>query len=120
MLSREKRRIAVGVEHDPPGVEEDYPAARSDDHLDPSTEAARIRAFFVRPVFARQGLGRMMMDECERAARAAGFRRMELMATLTGVPLYEHSGFALLERVDLELPDGVTFPLARMARDLGP
>lgn len=95
-------------------------ADRSDDRLDPATEAARIRAFFVRPEFARRGIGRLMMEECERAARESGVRRMELMATLTGIPLYERSGFRLLERVDLELPDGVAFPLARMARELDP
>ena len=60
----------------------------------------------------------MLMDECERAARADGFRRMELMATLTGIPLYARGGFVARERVELTLPDGVRFPLVRMERDL--
>jgi GNAT superfamily N-acetyltransferase len=94
-------------------------ADRSDDRLDPQTEAARIRAFFVHPDWARKGVGRMLLKECERAAAASGFRRLELMATLTGIAFYEREGFSLLERHDLELPDGVRFPLARMARDLG-
>jgi GNAT superfamily N-acetyltransferase len=96
----------------------DQYADRSDDRLDPKTEAARIRAFFVHPDWARRGLGRLILQECERAARAEGFRRLELMATLPGIPFYKREGFTLLERHDLELPDGVRFPLARMTRDL--
>jgi hypothetical protein len=60
----------------------------------------------------------LLLEQCERAARASGFRRLELMATLTGIPLYEHEGFRIVERQDLELPDGIRFPLARMTRDL--
>ncbi len=97
----------------------DQYADRSDDRLDPKTEAARIRAFFVHPDWARRGLARRLLEECERAARAAGFRRLELMATLTGLPLYERHGFRVLEESVVELPDGVRFPLARMTRDLG-
>ena len=93
---------------------------RSDDRLDPKTEAARIRAFFVHPDWARRGVARLLLRECERAARAGGFRRLELMATLTGLPFYEREGFVVLERQDLELPDAVRFPLARMVRDLSP
>jgi GNAT superfamily N-acetyltransferase len=96
----------------------DQYADRSDDRLDPETDAARIRAFFVHPDHARRGIGRRLLKECERAAREQGFRRMELMATLTGIPLYERSGFRVLEPLDLELPDGVKFPLARMAMEL--
>ena len=91
---------------------------RSDDRLDPGTEAARIRAFFVHPDWARRGLARLLLEECEKAARAGGFRRLELMATLTGVPLYERHGFRVLERSEIDLPDGVRFPLVRMSRDL--
>jgi GNAT superfamily N-acetyltransferase len=92
---------------------------RSDDCLDPRTEAARIRAFFVHPNAARRGVASMLLDECVRAARAEGFRRLELMSTLPGKPFYSHRGFQTLEDVDLELPDGVFFPLTRMTRDLG-
>ncbi len=97
----------------------DQYSSRSDDRLDPTTEAARIRAFFVHPDWARRGIARLLLEECARAARAGGFRRLELMATLTGIPLYEHEGFRIVERQELELPDGVPFPLARMTRDLG-
>ena len=93
-------------------------ADRSDDRLDPETEPARIRAFFVHPDWARKGVGRMLLQECERAAAANGFRHLELMATLTGIPFYQREGFSLQERHDLEFPDGVRFPLVRMSRDL--
>jgi GNAT superfamily N-acetyltransferase len=96
----------------------DQYSRRSDDRLDPKTEAARIRAFFVHPDWARRGVARLLLRECERAARESGFRRLELMATLTGLPFYERAGFVVLEREDLKLPDGVPFPLARMSRDL--
>jgi len=95
----------------------DQYSSRSDDRLDPGAEAARIRAFFVHPDWARRGIARLLLEQCERAARAGGFRRLELMATLTGLPFYEREGFRVLERQDLELPDGVRFPLARMTRD---
>jgi GNAT superfamily N-acetyltransferase len=84
--------------------------------LDPGTEAARIRAFFVHPGFARRGLGRTLFDRCVADARAAGFRRLELMATLPGEPLYRALGFAEEERAELPLPDGVRIPLVRMSR----
>lgn len=92
---------------------------RADDRLDPEMDAARIRAFFVHPDWARRGVGRLLLRKCERGARAGGFRRLELMATLTGTAFYEREGFAVLERQEILLPDGVRFPLARMARGLG-
>ena len=91
---------------------------RADDDLDPASDAARIRAFFVHPDAARKGIGRMLLGHCEEAARAAGFGRLELMATLTGIPLYERCGYERLESLDLKLPDGVFFPLVRMSRSL--
>lgn len=97
----------------------DQYAERSDDRLDPQTEAARIRAFFVHPNSARRGVATMLLDECVRAARAASFRRLELMSTIPGKPFYARRGFQALEDLDLELPDGVLFPLTRMTRDLG-
>ena len=88
----------------------------ADAPLDRVTEAARIRAFFVDPGSARRGLGRLLFDRCLTDARSAGFKRLELMATLPGEPLYRALGFAADERVDLELPDGVQVPLVRMSR----
>ncbi len=84
--------------------------------LDPATEPARIRAFFVDPGWARQGLGRRLFTECLAAARAAGFRTLALVATLPGEPLYRALGFTLAERFSLSLPDGTEVPVARMTR----
>jgi N-acetylglutamate synthase-like GNAT family acetyltransferase len=86
--------------------------------LDPATDAARIRAFFVAPEAARQGIGRRLLDACMAAAADAGFRRLELMATLPGVPLYAATGFREVERVIERLPDGVSLGLVRMARPI--
>ncbi len=91
-----------------------------DPRLDPATEPARIRAFFVHPDWSRRGLARRLYDECARAAGAAGFRRLELMATLPGEPLYAALGFAATERSVLTLAGGVEVPLVRMTRELEP
>ena len=72
--------------------------AREDSLLDPRCDAARIRAFFVHPAHARQGIGRELLVTCERAAIAAGFRRLELVATLAGEPLYLALDFRAVER----------------------
>src|ERR1700761_7608649 len=74
--------------------------------LNPAIDAARIRAFFVHPDFARQGIGRQLINVCEDAARDFGFTRMEMGATLPGVPLYEAMGYQTIERIDATLPDG--------------
>lgn len=96
----------------------DQMKTEADPLLDPGTEAARIRAFFVHPAFARRGLGAAILAACMDAARAAGFRRLELAATLPGVPLYEAFGFEALERLEASLPDGVRLPIVRMERAL--
>ena len=86
--------------------------------LDPEREPARVRAMFVLPSHARRGIGRMILDACEDAAHAEGFRSVELMATLPGEPLYAACGYAVIERVDLTLPDGVKLGAARMEKPL--
>jgi GNAT superfamily N-acetyltransferase len=88
----------------------------SDPILDPATDAARIRAFFVHPASARQGLGRTLLLHCEVAAREAGFHRVELMATLPGVPLYRALGYQTLESLTYRLPDGEAVDFVRMGR----
>jgi GNAT superfamily N-acetyltransferase len=88
-----------------------------DPRLDPATEPARIRAFYVHPAHARRGLARQLYGVCERAAVDAGFRRFELMATLPGEPLYRALGFSVVERLVLPLA-GLELPFARMARDI--
>ena len=94
-----------------PGDELPLDSARGD--------AARIRAFFVDPSHARRGIGRMLLDVCEAKAIEAGFTRMELAATLTGVNLYRACGFEVIERVESTLPDGVRAALVRMGKPLG-
>lgn len=90
----------------------------ADPLLDPVRDPARIRAFFVHPDHARRGLARRIFDQCLASARAAGFRRLALMSTLPGEPLYLALGFGVTERVDFTLPDGTVVPMARMQRDL--
>jgi GNAT superfamily N-acetyltransferase len=89
-----------------------------DSALDPSTEPARIRAFFVHPGWARRGLGRLLFETCLTAARAAGFREFTLAATLPGVPLYAALGFVERERFSASMPDGLDLPVVRMTRQI--
>jgi GNAT superfamily N-acetyltransferase len=96
----------------------DQMSPEADPLLDPATEAARIRAFFVHPAFARRGIGSRILHACMDAARAAGFRRLELAATLPGVPLYEAFGFQARERVAVPMPDGLALPIVVMERSL--
>jgi GNAT superfamily N-acetyltransferase len=77
----------------------DQYAAREDSLLDPRKDAAKIRAFFVHPDWARRGIGTKILDACEAAARDAGFTRFEMGATLTGVPFYEARGYTAIERI---------------------
>jgi GNAT superfamily N-acetyltransferase len=86
--------------------------------LVPPGEAARVRAMFVGPAWARRGLGKMLLAACEQAARAEGFVQAELMATLPGVPLYRASGYIDVEPFDVQLPDGVMLPCIRMTKRL--
>lgn len=86
--------------------------------LDPAKDAARVRAMFVDPRYARRGLGRAILDACETEARLAGFRRIELMATLSGEALYRASGYTVVERADIILEDGVVLDGAKMEKVL--
>ncbi len=86
--------------------------------LDPASEPARIRAMFVRSDQARRGIGRAILEACEDEARRVGFRTLELMATLPGLPLYEACGYGIEERVDIELPDGTHLGCARMRKSI--
>lgn len=95
-----------------------HKADSADNLLNPATDAARIRAFFVHPDWARRGVGSHLMNACEQAARAAGFRRLELMATLTGELLYARFGFETFEEVDEVLPDGNIMKVRRMRKDV--
>ena len=84
--------------------------------LDPNHDAAKIRAFFVHPAWARRGIGSMILDACESAARAAGFTRFEMGATLTGLPLYKARGYVALENLEVPLANGEALPIVRMEK----
>lgn len=94
----------------------DQMKAGLDPRLDPDTESARIRAFFVHPEWARRGLARQLYSACVRDAIEQGFHTFELMATLPGVPLYAALGFSALERTSMPLGGNVELPLVRMTR----
>jgi GNAT superfamily N-acetyltransferase len=89
---------------------------RDDDDrlLDPETEPARVRAMFVRGDWTRRGLGRAILDSCERAARQEGFKTLALGATLPGEPLYRAFGFREVERFTVTMPDGVSVAAVAM------
>jgi GNAT superfamily N-acetyltransferase len=94
-------------------------AAGADERLlDPATEPARIRAMFVRGDWTRRGLGRAILTSCVDAARAQGFSRLALMATLPGVPLYKAFGFTEVEAAELTMPDGVVLGGVAMERSV--
>ena len=88
--------------------------AGSSEWLDPTTEPARIRAFFVDPDFARQGIARRIYEACRESAMREGFKGFTLMATLPGVPFYERLGFVAEDSVELDLVDGIKLPAVRM------
>ena len=91
--------------------------ADGDDRLlDPASEPARVRAMFVRADWTRRGLGRRILEACEAAAKAEGFRRLSLMATLAGVPLYRAYGFVDVAEQDVVMPDGVAIACVSMEK----
>jgi GNAT superfamily N-acetyltransferase len=93
-------------------------AAREDSVLDPARDAAKIRAFFVHPDWARRGIGGAILEACENAARAAGFTRLEMGATLSGVAFYKAKGYAAVENQQAALGNGEVLPIVRMAKSV--
>jgi GNAT superfamily N-acetyltransferase len=91
-------------------------ALRQDDLLDPKRDAAKIRAFFVHPAWVRRGIGAMILEACEKAAKKAGFKRLEMGATLSGVAFYKAKGYAAVEDLEVPMCDGQTLPIVRMAK----
>ena len=96
----------------------DHWSGRHDMLLDPAHDAAKIRAFFIHPDWARLGIGTLILDACETAAKAAGFTRLEMGATLTGVPFYRARGYADLEHLTVPLGNGESLPIVRMAKEV--
>ena len=93
----------------------DHTPGRDAALLDPATEPARVRAMYTHPDFARRGVGRMILQLCEAAAKAEGYSRLELMGTMSGVPLYRSYGFAPIEEI-LDARGGAPVPLVRMGK----
>jgi GNAT superfamily N-acetyltransferase len=96
----------------------DQYAAREDSLLDPTRDAAKIRAFFVHPAWARRGIGSLILEACENAAREAGFNRLEMGATLSGVAFYRAKGYIEVENQDVQLGNGEALPIVKMAKKL--
>lgn len=94
----------------------DHRSGRDARLLDPSREAARIRAFFVHPHWTRRGIGQQLLKTCEQAAMDAGFQQFEMGATLSGVPLYLAYGYKELERIEVPMANGLTFGVVRMGK----
>lgn len=93
-------------------------ATRDAGELDPKTEPAKIRAFFIHPEHARKGIARAILAACESEAKACGYESLELMSTLPGIKLYRACGYAGAERVELAVGDGVTIGLVPMRKEL--
>ena len=106
-----RRRTSCGSDDSP---------FKDDTLLDPHTEPAKIRGFFVHPRYARQGLATLILASCESAALAAGFRHFELLATLTGVPLYRKHGYAAVETLTWTLANGEPYTAVRMHKRAEP
>lgn len=92
-------------------------AKRNDQLLDPLCDAAKIRAFFVHPAWVRRGIGSMILDACEAAAKAAGFVRFEMGATLSGVPLYRARGYVEVEQLEVPLANGESLKIIHMCKE---
>jgi GNAT superfamily N-acetyltransferase len=96
----------------------DQYAGREDSLVDPARDAAKIRAFFIHPQWARRGIGSMILEACENAAYEAGFRKLEMGATLSGVAFYRAKGYSPLETQAVPLRTGETLAIVRMAKEV--
>lgn len=96
----------------------DQYAGRASGYLDPAVDAAKIRAFFVHPTAARQGIGKALLEHCEAQARSHGFSRIEMMATLPGVKLYAAFGYEAISDECFTMPNGVELPFVKMGKSL--
>lgn len=98
----------------------DTARAGEDAMLDPATDPARIRAFFIHPDWARRGIGKAILTACESAIIASDFPQAELVATLAGEPLYLACGYSEVERYEVSMSGGLTLPVVRMTKRLAP
>lgn len=103
-----KRKTLFGADRGP---------GREPQLLNPATDAAKVRAIFVHPDFARQGLGSLILSTVENAARAVGFHRFEMGSTLTGVPLYRLRGYVEVESILVPLSNGQMLTVVKMVKE---
>jgi GNAT superfamily N-acetyltransferase len=103
-----KRKTLFGADRGP---------AREPELLDPATDAAKVRAIFVHPDFARRGLGSLILATVEEAAAQAGFKRYEMGSTLTGVPLYRLKGYVAQETIGVPLGNGEKLEVVKMVKE---
>ncbi|MBL4708692.1 MAG: GNAT family N-acetyltransferase [Flavobacteriales bacterium] len=96
----------------------DREEGRSSNELNPNKQAAKIRAFFVKPIYARTGIASILMSECEKEAKAKGFARLELMATLPGQRLYARHGFVASDSIDYELSNNLSIKFVPMSKQI--
>jgi GNAT superfamily N-acetyltransferase len=94
----------------------DHWTGREDTLLDPQRDAAKIRAFFIHPAWARRGIGTLILEACEEAARAAGFTRYEMGATLTGGKLFGAKGYVAVKPISISLANGESLPVIHMEK----
>jgi GNAT superfamily N-acetyltransferase len=94
----------------------DHWTGREDALLDPLCDAAKIRAFFIHPDWARRGVGTMVLRACEDAARSAGFTRFEMGATLTGAKLFRVKGYVAVKSISIPLVNGESLPVIHMEK----
>jgi GNAT superfamily N-acetyltransferase len=104
-----RRTLFGGDQHAP---------TREPELLDPAKEAAKIRAFFVRPGWERRGIGSALLRHCEQAALAEGFHQLEMGSTLTGVALYSVRGYREVDCIDVPLEGGLSMTVVRMAKTI--
>jgi len=95
-----------------------YSLSRDSELLNPELDAAKIRAFFIHPDFARQGVGTLILEACEREAEAHGFKSVEMMATLPGVKLYAARGYTGNEKVSVPVGEDVSIICVKMRKNL--
>ena len=94
-------------------------SARMDELLNPATDAARVRAFYVHPNWSRRGIGTQILKACEAAAGKSGFTMLELIATLPGEPLYSAQGYQIIGPFEISLPEGQSLPAFHMKKSIG-
>ena len=95
-----------------------YEHSRDSNLLDPERDAAKIRAIFIDPEFARRGIGTLILETCEREARAHGFKSAEMMATLPGVKLYAVRGYTGSEEVKVPVGENIDIICVKMRKSL--